>query len=295
MYPGQFDYRAPHTIEEALELLTDAEGEVELLAGGHSLVPTMKTGLADPDLLIDITNIDDLQGVEVGEETTTFGALTTYATIADHEGAQETCPTLTEAAEQVGDIQVRNRGTIGGNVAHADPASDLPGAVLAEGATIHVQGPDGSREVDADEFFFGMYATDVGPDEILTAVEVPNADENTVGSYVKKPNPASGYALVGVAVSLQVEGGTIESARLGANGAIDHGTRLEAVEEALEGETIGDGLAEEAASHATEGIDDFLFMEDLHASAEFRQQLLKVYTERALDSAFERAGERIEA
>lgn len=295
MYPGTFDYRRPQTVEEAIELLTDSEGEVELLAGGHSLVPTMKSGLADPDLLIDISDIDELQGIEVGEETTTFGALTNYATIADHEGARETCPTLTDAAGQVGDIQVRNRGTIGGNVAHADPASDLPGAVLAEDAIIHVRGPDGSREVSVDDFFFGMYATDVDPDEILTAVEVPNADENTIGTYVKKPNPASGYALVGVAVSLQVDGDTIESARLGANGAIDHGTRLEPVEEALEGQTIAEGLAEDAAAHAGEGIDEFLFMEDLHASAEFRQQLLKVYTERALDTALERAGERIEA
>ncbi|MFB6096145.1 MAG: xanthine dehydrogenase family protein subunit M [Haloferacaceae archaeon] len=295
MYPSSFDYRRPQTVAEALELQADADGEVELLAGGHSLIPTMKSGLAEPDLLIDISDIDELRGVEVGDETTTFGALTTYATIANHEGAQETCPTLTAAASQVGDIQVRNRGTIGGNVAHADPASDLPGAVLAENATVHVQGPDGAREIPIDEFFFGMYATDVGPDEILTAVEVPNADDNTVGTYVKKPNPASGYALVGVAVSLQVAGGTVESARVAANGAIDHGTRLASVEDALAGEQIDDDLAESASAGAGDDIEEYLFMEDLHASAEFRQQLLKVYTERALDAAFERAGERVEA
>lgn len=295
MYPEKFDYERTESVDEALELLTEADGEVELLAGGHSLVPTMKSGLASPDLVVDIGGIADLDRVEVGAETTRFGALTNYATIADHDEAAETCPTLTEAAGKVGDRQVRNRGTIGGNLAHADPASDLPAAALAENATLHVQGPDGTREVPADDFFHGMYATDVGPDEILTQVEVPNAAENQVGAYVKKPNPASGYALIGVAVALRVDGDTVDSARVATNGAVDHGMRLEPVEAALEGESVDGDLAATAAEHAGEDIEEFLFMEDLQASAEFREHLLGVYTERALETAFERAGVAVDA
>ena len=290
MYPDEFDYERAGSVEEALELLDSAEGEAELLSGGHSLVPTMKSGLASPDLIVDIGNIEELEGIEVGEETTVFGALTNYADIADHEGARETAPTLAAAAGQVGDRQVRNRGTIGGNLAHADPASDLPAAALAENATMHVQSLDGTREMAADDFFFGMYATGVEHGEVLTKVEVPNATERTVGTYKKKANPASGYALIGVAVSLEIDDGTVTDARVAANGAIDHGTRLPPVEEALEGEAIDGDLAERAGQHAGEEIEEFLFMEDLQASAEFRQHLLKVYTERALDDAFEKAG-----
>ncbi len=290
MYPNPFEYERAGSIQEALSLLEEhGDREVEIISGGHSLVPMMKSGLANPDVLIDIGRIDDIDGIEVGEETTRFGALTNYAEIAEHEGARETCPMLTEAAGEVGDIQVRNRGTIGGNLAHSDPASDLPAAALAADATLHAEGPDGTREIAADDFFHGMYASDLAPDELLTAVEVPNATENTVGAYVKKPNPASGYALIGVAVRLEVVDGVVEEARVAANGAIDHAVRLEPVEEALIGESISDDLTESAAGLAGDDIEDFLFMEDLQASGEFRAHLLEVYTQRALEQAFDRA------
>lgn len=290
MYPNQFAYERADSVEHALELFEEhAEEDIEIISGGHSLVPTMKSGLASPDVLIDIGRIDELQGIDVGEETTRFGALANYAEIAAHEGAWEACPTFTEAVSEVGDIQVRNRGTIGGNLAHSDPASDPPAAALAANATLHVTGPDGEREVAADDFFLGMYATDVGHDELLTAVEVPNAADTEVGAYVKKANPASGYALIGVAVRLDVVDGTVEAARVGANGVIDHAIRLEPVEDALIGQSIDEDLAEAAAEHAGEDIEEFLFMEDLQASGEFRAHLLKVYTQRALEAAFERA------
>jgi carbon-monoxide dehydrogenase medium subunit len=290
MYPNPFEYERAGSVDDALELLQEHAGrEVEIISGGHSLVPTMKSGLANPDVLIDIGRIEDIDGIEVGAETTRFGALTNYAEIAAHEGAREACPAFTEAVGEVGDIQVRNRGTIGGNLAHSDPASDPPAAALAADATIHAQGPDGAREIPADDFFFGMYATDLGPDELLTAVEVPNAADNEVGAYVKKPNPASGYALIGVAVRLAVTDGAVESARVAANGAIDHAVRLEPVEEALVGEPLGEELAESAAEYAGDDIEDFLFMEDLQASGEFRAHLLEVYTQRALAKAFDRA------
>jgi carbon-monoxide dehydrogenase medium subunit len=155
------------------------------------------------------------------------GALTPYADVAAHEPLQRDATAFGEAGAAIGDIQVRNRGTVGGNLAHSDPASDLPGAVLASDATIHVQGRDGSREIAADDFFEGMYATAVGDDEVLTGLDVPTLDDGDVGAYVKKPSPSSGYAMVGVAAQLDLDGETVASAGVGANGAMDHGVRLD--------------------------------------------------------------------
>lgn len=295
MFPAPFDYYRAESVDEALDLLDEhADREIELLSGGHSLLPTMKSGLASPDVIVDIGQIDDLEGIEAGEKTTTFGALTRYAAIADSEEARRTCPTLAEAAGKVGDIQVRNRGTIGGNLAHSDPASDLPAAALASDATIHARGPDGAREIPADDFFLAMFSTSLAEDEILTRIEVPNLGDGGVGAYVKKPSPSSGYAMVGVAVVLHTDGRTVESARVAANGALDHATRLEAVEDALAGAELDADLAAAAAERATEGIDEFMFMSDLQASSEFRAQLLEVYAQRALDEAVERAGAAVE-
>ena len=204
----------------------------------------------------------------------------------DVEGINERAQALADAFSQVGDRQVRNCGTVGGNLAHADPASDLPGAALASDATLVVQGPDGQREVGVDDFFFGMYATDVGPTDILTRVEVPSAAD-AVGAYAKKPSPSSGYAMVGVAVQLQVDGGSVTSASVGANGVMDHGVRLEAVEESLEGGSLDETAIEQAGDVATEGLDTAMMMDDLQASGEFRAQLLGVYTKRALRSAMD--------
>lgn len=290
MFPAEFEYVRPESVDEALDLMEERAGEdVELLSGGHSLLPTVKSGLASPDVLIDIGAIEDLHGIDVGEESITFGALTTYADIDDSTVAWERCTDLAEAAAAVGDIQVRNRGTIGGNLAHADPAADPPAAALAADATIHVEGPDGDRTVPADEFFIAMYTTGVGEGEVLTAVEVPTLGDGDAGAYVKKASPSSGYAMIGVAVRLRTDGETIESARVAANGAFDHAQRLEPVEEALEGESLDrEDLAADAASHATDDVEDWELMDDLQASGEFRGHLLGVYAERAIDRALDR-------
>lgn len=289
MYPAQFDYYRAETTSDALTLLAEhSDKEVELLSGGHSLLPTMKTGLASPDVIIDIGEIESLIGIEENGDTTIFGANTRYATIADSETAWENCPAFTEATHAVGDIQVRNRGTIGGNIAHADPAGDPPAAALASDATIHIEGKDGSRTVSADEFFIAMYTTDIAEDEILTHIEVPNATADDVGAYVKKPSPSSGYAMVGVAAVAQTDGETITNARVAANGALDHATRLDAVESSLEGEPFDSETIETAAELATDGIEDWELMDDIQASAEYRGQLLKVYTRRALETAHDR-------
>ncbi|WP_435068745.1 FAD binding domain-containing protein [Haloplanus sp. C73] len=283
MYPDEFDYERPQTVEAALDLQVD-HPEAEILAGGHSLLPTMKSGLASPDMLIDISDIDSLQGIDADGDTVSVGALTTYATIADSASMQERATVFAEAAHAVGDVQVRNRGTVGGNLAHADPASDLPAAALAADATMVVQGPDGERRVDADDFFFGMYATDVAEDELLTRVEFPARPEAT-GAYAKKPSPSSGYAMVGVAVALTVDSGRVEDVGVAANGIMDHGVRLDPVEEALAGTTLDDDAIEAAAAKADADLDEMMMMDDLQASAEFRAQLLERYVERAIREA----------
>jgi len=287
MYPDEFDYHRAESVEEALDLLEEYP-DTELLAGGHSLLPTMKSGLSDPDALVDIGGIDGMAGIDHGDGQTSIGAMTTYATVADDDRLWEAATVLAEASEAIGDIQVRNRGTIGGNLAHADPASDLPAAALAADATIVVEGRDGERRIDADDYFIAMYMTDLAEDELLTRVEIPHENADTASAYVKKPSPSSGYALIGVAARLELDGDAVESARVAANGAMDHGVRLSAVEEALDGTAVGD--VTDAAAHAGESLDTSMFMDDIQASAEFRAQLLEVYTERALEQALERAG-----
>lgn len=287
MYPDEFDYYTAESVGEALDLLNEYSGaETELLAGGHSLLPAMKTGLSSPDVLIDISGVDAMQGVEIDGDTLSIGAMTRYSDIANADAVAEHAPALADTVRQVGDVQVRNRGTIGGNLAHADPAADLPGAALASNVTLVAEGPDGERSVPADDFFFGMYATDLAPDELLTRIEVPSAD-GAVGTYAKKPSPSSGYAMVGVAALLDTDGDTVESASVGANGVMDHGVRLESVEEALAGGSLDDDSIEAAAGHAGDDLDVAMMMDDLQASNEFRAQLLEVYTERALTAAMD--------
>jgi len=288
MYPDQFDYHQAESVDHAIELLEEnAMQETELLAGGHSLLPTMKSGLASPDVVIDIGHLESMQGIEDGGDTVSIGAMTAYADIADSAVVREAAPALAEATAAIGDVQVRNMGTIGGNIAHADPASDLPGAILSVDADVVIQGPDGERTVGADDFFMGMYMTDVGPDEILTRVEVP-ANRDAVGTYVKKPSPSSGYAMVGVAATLSTDGDTVDAASIGANGAMDHGVRLGPVEDALAGGELSSDAIESAAGHATDDLDVDMMMDDVQASGEFRAHLLEVYTRRALDTAHER-------
>jgi len=290
MYPDEFDYYGADSVGEALDLLDEHSGaETELLAGGHSLLPATKTGLSSPDVLIDISDIDAMQGIEANGDTLSIGAMTNYSDLTESDAVAEHAPALADAVRQVGDVQVRNRGTIGGNLAHADPAADLPGAALASDATLVVEGPDGERSIPADDFFFGMYTTDVGPDELLTRIEIPSADGG-VGAYAKKPSPSSGYAMVGVAALLDTDGDSVESVRVGANGVMDHGVRLGPVEDALAGGSLDDDAIATAASHAGDDLDTDMMMSDLQASNEFRAQLLEVYTERALTAAMDRTG-----
>ncbi|MGB9933936.1 FAD binding domain-containing protein [Haloarcula amylolytica] len=289
MFPDEFDYYEAGTVDEALDLLAEhSDAETELLAGGHSLLPAMKSGLSSPDVLIDVSGIDALHGVTVEGDTLVVGAMTSYSDLLDTDVVHEHAPAFAAAVGQVGDEQVRNRGTVGGNLAHADPASDLPGAALASDATVVAAGPDGEREIPIDDYFFGMYATALDPEEIVTRVEIPSA-AGAAGAYAKKPSPSSGYAMVGVAVLVEMDGDTVTSVRVGANGVLDHGVRLDAVEEALVGGSLDRESIEAAAAVAPDCVDEMMVMADLQASAEFRVNLLEAYTKRALAATAENA------
>lgn len=289
MYPPEFEYERAGGVDEAIQLLVDnADRDVELLAGGHSLLPTLKSGLASPDLLVDIGDLDELRGVESSGGSTTIGALTPYADIESADGLWDVSAVVAEAASQIGDVQVRNAGTVGGNIAHADPASDLPASVLAADATIHARGPDGDRAIAADDFFTGMYGTALADDELLTTVEVPHQSNGTGSAYAKKPSPASGYALVGVATTVETNGDGVESARVAVNGAVDHAVRLPGVEEALSDGPLTEEAIAAAAEQAHDDLDGATLMGDVQASGEFRKQLVEVYSREAINRAAER-------
>jgi carbon-monoxide dehydrogenase medium subunit len=287
MYPGEFTYERAKSATQAVELLEEHAGsEMEILAGGHSLIPMIKTGLATPDVVIDISSIDDIRGIGDKGDRFTIGALTPYADVTNSDGICERVPVLAEAAGEIGDRQVRNRGTIGGNIAHADPASDLPAVFLALGGSAHVQGPDGTRTVAAENFFHGMYMTAVEENEVLTGIEVPVLEDHTVSAYAKNSSPASGYAIVGVAAVLEIEDEHVTDAIVTANGAMDHPVHLSAVEEAVEGQSFNE--APDAAEAAGESLETAMLLEDQDASSEYREQLLSVYTEKAILQALEK-------
>jgi carbon-monoxide dehydrogenase medium subunit len=287
MIPASFEYVAPASVEDAIALLQEHGDEAKILAGGHSLIPLMKLRLTEPGVLIDIGSIRELVGISRKNGGIAIGALTTYTTIGG-AGELDGLDALTEAARAVGDVQVRNRGTIGGSLAHADPGADLPAAVLALGAEIALRGPGGERTVRADDFFQGLFTTDVGDGEVLTEIRVSPSPARSGSAYVKFPNPASGYAVVGVAARLTLSAeGAVDDVRVAITGAGDHAVRATSVEDALRGQTLSAERIQSASASAADGIDT---LDDIHASAEYRAELVRVYTRRALAKALERAG-----
>lgn len=286
MFPEPFDYYRAESVAEALDLMADhADREVELLAGGHSLVPAMKAAGRSPDAVVDLA-VDALAGVQSREERVVVGALTTYADLMADDVATERAPLLAAAAREVGDRQIRNRGTLGGNLAEAHPAADPPAAALAADATVLLRGRDGKREVPATDFFRGDGETAVGDGELLTAVRVP--DHGDVGSaYVRKTHPATGYAMVGAAALVDVADGVVAEARVAATGAVDRAVRLPAVERAAE--SADPGTIERAAEAAADTLDPDRLRSDPHASGRFRASLLETHVERALAGAVENA------
>ena len=281
MYPAAFDYHRPSTVQEAVEIL-QANPEAKLLAGGHSLLPAMKLRLATPGAIVDLSQIAELKGIAVNGSAT-IGAMVTYDE-ALSSGALNRWAALSEAISQVGDIQVRNRGTIGGSAAHADPAADVTAALTALGAEFVVQGPNGERTIAADDFFIDIFTTALEPEEVLVAIKLPALDSSTSSAYAKFAHPASGYPVCGVAALVSRDAaGLVSRACVVATGSVYKPTHLNAVAEALVG-TSGDAAAvEAAAAHAADGIDEFAG--DHYASAEYREHLTKVFAKRALNKA----------
>lgn len=271
MIPAAFEYRRASSLGEALQLLSDGGEDAKLLAGGHSLLPLMKLRLAAPSLLVDIGRLGDLSYVREEGDRVAIGALTRHRDLQIDDVLQSHAPLLAHVAGQVGDPQVRHRGTIGGSIAHGDPASDLPAACLALGATFMVEGPRGKRQIEASDFFRGFLETALEPDEMLVEISIPKAT-GAGWSFQKFNRRAQDWAIVGVAAVTGVNPGI---------GLVNMGPtplRAAAVESAL---ASGAGPSE-AAAHAADGLEP---PEDLNASAEYRRHLAQVLVRRALEEA----------
>ena len=285
MIPRPFAYHAPTSVAEALRLLGAYGDEAKLLAGGHSLLPAMKLRLAAPSVLIDLNQIAALRGVTLNGSVT-IGSMTTWAAIGQHAGLRQALPVLSATVQLIGDLQVRNRGTLGGALAHADPAADAPALTLALAATMHVHGRQGTRTIAAADFFTDMLTTALAPDEILTAIKFPPLGAGEGAAYLKLPHPASRYAVVGVAAYLKLDGPQVRVCRIAVTGAGTKAERQPQAEQALCG---GPGDAESIAAASTlagEGMD---ILGDLYASELYRRAMVKVYTKRALTAALAEA------
>lgn len=283
MHPYPFAYHRATSVEDALAVLADHEEDGKLLAGGQSLLPVMKLRLASPATVIDITGLTELRGVSLVGEAVVVGALTTHHDIETDPILLEQVPLLPAIAHVVGDQQVRHRGTFGGTLAHADAAGDYPAGVLALGAEVVVQGPDGERVIPIDEFFLGFLTTALAPNELITRVRIPIPPTGSGWSYQKLANPASGYAIVGVAVVLRTgEDGAIESLRIGITGTSDIAYRPTVTEDALIG-TLPDAEAiKAAAALAIDGVD---VLGDQHAPVDYRARVTQNLVRRAIEDA----------
>ena len=288
MYAAQTTYHRAGSVAEAVQLLAANEG-AKPLAGGHSLIPLMKLRLAAPAALVDIGRIAELKGIAAADGGLTIGALTTHAEIAASDLVKQHAPLLAEAAALVGDPAVRNRGTIGGNVSHGDPASDLPAVLRALGATFNATGPGGEHSIPAAYFAIGLLENSLADNEILTSVSVPATPAGAGSAYVKFSHPASRYAVVGAAVVLQVSGGTCSSASVVVGGVEAVPTRAASVEAALAGSDLSDA-ALDAAAQAVAGDFNGEAVGDVFASEDYRKAMAAVYLRRALATARSRAG-----
>jgi carbon-monoxide dehydrogenase medium subunit len=282
MYPAGFSYQRATSVQDAIALLTK-EPDAKLLAGGQSLLSLMKLRLASPSTLLDLGGVKELRGIRRDGDTIVIGALTTHREIEFSTELKAACPILPEAAALIGDPLVRNRGTIGGSVAHADPAADFPAALLALDASIQVEGPTGRRTIAAADFFLGLFVTALQADELLTAIHVPAAQPAGTGmAYEKFPHPASRYAIVGVAAVVNVANGVCRSARVALTGAGSHSMRLPSLEAALTGKPLDEQTLAAACQNVI-APDDLL--SDQFASSEYRAHLAAVLSRRALTRA----------
>jgi carbon-monoxide dehydrogenase medium subunit len=287
MFPASFGYVAARTVQEALELMAKHGEDGKLLAGGHSLIPAMKLRLQSPGTLIDLGTVPGLRGVKADGNQLVIGALTVHADVAASDLVRKHVPGLADAASMIGDVQVRNRGTIGGSVAHADPAADLPVILTALNASFIAQSPSGTRTIAVDDFFTDFYTTAMNANEILTEIRVPIPASGTGTAYAKLPHPASGYVVVsaGALITRQASG-TCASARVAIGGLGSGPIRAIPTEMELQGKPLTSQVIAAAAAKAAEETDP---VEDSYASTEYKQHVATVYARKAIEAAVERA------
>ena len=279
MIPQSFDYQRASSVSEAISLLQKHGEDSKILAGGHSLVPTMKLRLATPGTLIDIGGISELKYINDKGDYLAIGARATHWDIESSDLVAQKAPALSQAAGQIGDVQVRNRGTIGGVLAHSDPQADYPGVVLALNATIVVQSSRGERTIAVADYFTGLWETALGEDELLTEVRIPTDRANANSCYLKFPQPASRYPFVGCAVAMDSSAGNCSDVRIGFSGVGETAFRDSGVEDALRGNTLNESAI---ASASAKAADSRSVLSDVFVSEEYRRAMAKVYLKRAL-------------
>jgi len=286
MIPTSFDYVSAKNLDDALSLLAKHKDDAKLLAGGHSLLPAMKLRIAQPKVLIDISRIKDLNYIREEAGQIRIGAMTTHFQIETSDLLRRVCPLLPETATNLGDMQVRNKGTMGGSIAHADPAADWPAAVIALNAEMVAVGPKGERVIKSDDFFVQLFTSALQPGEILREIRFTPPKGKFGQAYMKFRHPASGFAVVGVAVSLTAEGSKCGACGVGVTGLSGKAFRAGGVERALKGASLDDKTLAAAANHVADGVDA---NSDLFASGDYRKHLAQVYARRALETAASRA------
>jgi carbon-monoxide dehydrogenase medium subunit len=284
VFPSAFDYHRATSVEDAITVLS-ANPEAKILAGGYSLIPAMKLRLANPGLLVDLTRLPELKGVQIGDDAVTIGAMTTYYELRDTPGIAELFPSVVEAIGVIGDQQVRANGTIGGTLAHNDPAADFTAVFSSLNGSVKVKGPNGERSIPADELFVDLWTTSISPDEVVTAVVIPKPASGTVAGYRKHQHPASGYAIVGLAVAVTVSNGVVSAANIVVTGGTSIATHATAAEESLIGKPLDAASMAAAAEVAAQGLD---LNPGPYASEAYLGQLVKVLTSRVLATASNR-------
>ena len=285
MIPGAFEYYAPRTLEDAVQYLSEHRDDVKILSGGQSLLPLMKMRLSKPAFIVDIGRIPGLDTISEEGDSLIIGALVTHAQIESSSLLRQKCPLLPQTATTIADVQVRNRGTLGGSVAHADPAGDWPATALALDAEVQITGPRGQRWVRCEDFFLGLLMSVLEPDEVVTAVKVPVTGQDKT-AYLKAAPRSSGFAVVGAAVRISLDAsGSCNRAAIGITGVTDKAYRAGRSEQMLTGKKLDAALIEQAAGEATHNIDA---IEDINGSAEYRRHLTHVYVARAIQEALGR-------
>ncbi|HEX6451580.1 MAG TPA: xanthine dehydrogenase family protein subunit M [Trebonia sp.] len=286
MIPSPFSYAAPETLDEAVSILAGRDGDAKILAGGQSLLPLLKLRLADPGLLVDLRRIDALRGIQADDGGFQVGAMVTHAELGRAPDVTAAYPLIADAAADIGDPLVRNLGTFGGALAHADPTGDWPAVALALNARVHCSGIGGNREIPIDDFFTSMFTSALAPAEILVRVDLPEPGPGHTSAYKKASHPASGYSVAAVAVALDLAvDGTCDQARVALTAAGTTPCRARRSEELLEGRQLTGEVIGAAAASVTDGVD---VLSDTYAPADYRAHLASVIAARAITAAVDR-------